>query len=82
MQETHICSLASEDPLEKEMATHSSILAWEVPWAEEPVRLRSMGSQRVGYNLTVKQQQNRALKFANRVDLKCSHHKIKGNCVR
>ena len=37
-----------EDPLEKEMATHSSILAWEVPWTEEPGRLQSMGSQRVG----------------------------------
>ena len=40
----------SEDLLEKEMATHSSILAWRIPWREEPVRLQSMGSQRVGHN--------------------------------
>ena len=39
-----------EDPLEKEMATHSSIFAWEIPWAEEPGRLQSMGSQRVGHD--------------------------------
>ena len=42
-------SLAQEDPLEKEMATHSSILAWRTPWTEEPGRLQSMGSQRVGH---------------------------------
>ena len=40
----------SEDPLEKEMATHSSILAWKTPWTEEPGRLQSMGSQRVGHD--------------------------------
>ena len=51
-QETWVQSLGREDPLEKEMATHSSILAWEIPWAEEPGRLQSMGSQRVGYNWT------------------------------
>ena len=45
MQETHIWSLGQEDPLEKEMATHSSILAWEIPWAEKPGRLQSTGSQ-------------------------------------
>ena len=39
-----------EDPLEKEMATHSSILVWEIPWTEEPGGLQSMGSQRVGHN--------------------------------
>ena len=50
MQETWIQSLGQEDPLEKEMATHSSILAWEIPWTEEPGGLQSMGSQRVGYN--------------------------------
>ena len=43
-------SLDREDPLEKEMATHSNILAWEIPWTEEPGRLQSMGSQRVGHN--------------------------------
>ena len=42
-------SLGWEDPLEKEMATHSSILAWEITWAEEPGGLLSVGSQRVGY---------------------------------
>ena len=47
-----------EDPLEKEMATHSSILAWEIPWAEEPGGLQFMGSQRVGHDLVTKQQQH------------------------
>ena len=43
-------SLGGEDPLEKEMATHSTILAWEIPWTEEPDGLQSMGSQGVGHN--------------------------------
>ena len=47
IQETRVQSLGWEDPLEKEMATYSSILAWEIPWAEEPGGLQSMGSQRV-----------------------------------
>ena len=47
MQETRVQSLGREDPLEKEMATHSSILAWRIPWMEEPCRLQSTGSQRV-----------------------------------
>ena len=47
----------SEDPLEKEMATHSNILAWEIPWTEEPGGLQSMGSQRVGHNLAIEQIQ-------------------------
>ena len=50
MQETQIWSLGWEDPLEKDMATHSSILAWRIPWTEEPGRLQSMGLQRVGHN--------------------------------
>ena len=50
MQETRVPFLAQEDPLEKEMAIHSSILAWKIPWTEEPDRLQSMGSQRVGYD--------------------------------
>ena len=50
MQETRVRSLGREDPLEKEMATHSSTLAWRIPWREEPGRLQSMGSQRVGHN--------------------------------
>ena len=49
MQETQIRSLGQEDPLEKEMAIHSSILAWRIPWTEKPTRLQSMGSQRVGH---------------------------------
>ena len=48
MRETQIRSLGQEDPLEKEMATHSSTLAWKIPWTEKPGRLQSMGSQRVG----------------------------------
>ena len=50
MWETQVLSLGREDPLEKEMATHSSTLAWKIPWTEEPCRLQSMGSQRVGHN--------------------------------
>ena len=50
MQETRAQSLGWEDPLEKEMAIHSSILAWKIPWMEEPGRLQSMGSQRVGHD--------------------------------
>ena len=46
-QETQVQSLGQEDPLMKGMATHSSILAWRIPWTEEPGRLQSMGSQRV-----------------------------------
>ena len=52
-----IQSLGQEDPLEEEMATHSSILAWEIPQTEEPGGLQSMGSQRVGCNRATKQQQ-------------------------
>ena len=48
MQEMWVQSLGQEDSLEEEMATHSSILAWEIPWTEETGRLQSMGSQRVG----------------------------------
>ena len=50
MQLIWVQSMGGEDPLEKEMATHSSILAWRIPWTEEPGRLQSMGSQRVGHN--------------------------------
>ena len=50
MQETQVQSLGWEDLLEKAMATHSSILAWKIPWMEEPGRLQSMGSQRIGHN--------------------------------
>ena len=58
MQETQVWSLSREDPLEKEMATPSSILAWEIPWTEESGGLYSTGLQRVGHNLaTILQQQ-------------------------
>ena len=50
MQETQILSLGWEDPLEKGMTIHSSILAWKSPWIEEPGSLQSVGSQRVGHN--------------------------------
>ena len=50
MQKTQVRSLGQEDPLEEEMATHSSILSWRIPWTEESGRLQSMGLQRVGHN--------------------------------
>ena len=53
MQETWVWSLGQEDPLEKEMATHSSILAWKTPWTEEPKGLQSIGLQRVRHNWAI-----------------------------
>ena len=50
MQETEVQSLGQEDPLEKGVATHSSLLAWRIPWTEEPGGLQSMESQRVGHD--------------------------------
>ena len=50
MQEIRGQSLGQEDPLEKGMASHSSILAWRIPWTEEPVRLQSVGFQRIGHD--------------------------------
>ena len=50
VQETWVLSLGWEDPLQKEMVTHSSILAWKISWTEEPGGLQSMGSQRIGHN--------------------------------
>ena len=50
MRETRVRSLGREDPLEKEMAIHSSTIAWKIPWTEEPGRLQSMGSKRVGHD--------------------------------
>jgi len=50
MRETRVRFLGWEDPLEKEMAIHSSTIAWKIPWTEEPGRLQSMGSQRVGHD--------------------------------
>ena len=54
MQETWVRSLGQEDPLEKEMAIHSSIIAWEIPWTEEPGGLQFMGLKRVRGDLTTK----------------------------
>ena len=59
MWETQVQSLGREDLLEKEMATHSSILAWKNPWTEESERLQSMGLQRVRHNLTTESQQKK-----------------------
>ena len=57
MQETQVWSLGQGDALEKEIATHSNILAWETPWTEKPGGLQSRGLQRVGHDLGTKQQQ-------------------------
>ena len=56
MQEKWVQSLGQEDPLEKEMATHSSILAWKIPWTEEPGGLEFMGSKKVRHDLVTKQE--------------------------
>ena len=62
MQETQVQSLGQEEPLEKEVATHCSVLAWEIPQTEDPGRLQSMESQKsVGDNLVTKQQQKVAI---------------------
>ena len=58
MQEMQVWSLGWEDPLQKEMATHSSILPWEIPWTEEAGGLQSFGSKKVWYNLGTKQQKH------------------------
>ena len=57
MQDAQVQFLGREDPLEKEMTTHASVLGWEIPWTEEPDGLQSMVSQRVGYSLLTEQQQ-------------------------
>ena len=62
MQETWVPSLGGEDPLEKEMAIHSSILAWEIPWTEEPSGLPPMGLQNVGHDLGTKRQPQLTIK--------------------
>ena len=60
MQETWVRSLGQEDPLEKRMATHSSIVTWRIPWTEEPGRPQSMGLQRVGHDLVTNNNNLRA----------------------
>ena len=62
MQEMWVLSLGQEDPLEEEMITFSSILAWEIPWTEEPSRLQSMGLQRVRHDSATEQQQQQVIK--------------------
>ena len=59
MEETRVQSLGWEDPLEKGMAAVSSILAWRIPWREEPGGLQSIGSQKVGHDLVTEQQQKK-----------------------
>ena len=61
MQETGVQSLGWEDPLEKQMVTHSSILAWDISWAEEPGGLHPWGSKSVGHDLVTKQQQQQKM---------------------
>ena len=56
MQDTRVQPLSWEDPLEKEMANHSSILAWKIPWSEEPCRLQFTGLQRVGHDLATEHE--------------------------
>ena len=58
MQETWVRSLVREDPVKKEMATHCSILAWEISWPEEPGGLQSKGLQRVGHDLATEDMHN------------------------
>ena len=67
VQETQVPSLGWEDPLEKEMAAHSSILAWKILWIEEPGRRQSQGSQKVGHDLTTKPPQGACVGANNAV---------------
>ena len=65
MQEIRVLFLGQEDPLEKEMATHSSILVWEIPWTDEPGGLQSMVSQRIGHHLVTKKTTTITLDLVN-----------------
>jgi len=69
-----ILSLGLEDPLEKDMATHCSILAWEIPWTEEPGGLQSVGSQSVWYNVATKQQQQQEILAEESLKNSSSHN--------
>jgi len=60
MKEMQVQSLGWEDPLEEGLTTHSSVLAWRIPWTEEPGRLQSMGSQRVGHDLVKNNNKEKA----------------------
>ena len=76
MQETWVRSLGREDPLEKEMATHSGTLAWKIPWTEKPGRLQSMGSQRVGYE-DMTEQLHLSFFFLRRVSINSFKYLVK-----
>ena len=65
MRETWVQFLGWEDPLEKEMTIHSSTLAWKIPWMEEPDRLQSMGSQRVGHSSLIRLKSNEERRIHN-----------------
>ena len=65
MQEKWVSSLGQKDPLEKEMATHSSILTREIPWTEDPGGLQFIGSEKAGHDLAAKQQQSLRIKFVS-----------------
>ena len=73
MQETQVQSLDQEDPLEKGMANHCSILAWRIPWTEESGRLQSMGSQRVGHNWVTNTQDMDVPKCPSAEDVVCNY---------
>ena len=73
MRETWVRSLDQEDPLEKEMATHSRILAWKIPWTEEPGGLQSTVSQRSGHDLATKQQPGYFLTLISISQMKQAH---------
>ena len=77
MQETWVRSLGQEDPLEKEMATHSSTVAWRIPWREEPDRLQSMGLQRVGHDwVTLLSLSMQNMTFKNILNMTCFGYKV------
>ena len=80
MQETWVWYLGQEDPLEKGRAAHSSVLAWRIPWTEEPGRLQSMGSQRVGHDWATSLSKPKI--FANERILLSSALEQKGKCLR
>ena len=79
MQEMQVQSLGLEDPLEKEMATHSSILAWEISWTEEPGELQSMGSKK-RYSMATKQQQQQLFEITRKGLLPNKGERNKGEC--
>ena len=74
MQDVWVQALGQEDPLKKEMETHSSILVWEIPWTEKPGRRQSMGSQRVDHDLETKQQQHQSCLVLEKFF--CSYYKM------